>query len=103
MEGTITMSTKKLDRAELFSKLKQKFINQQQVADILGFSLRQVRRLFKDDKRIGVSALISKKRRGVSNHQLPAGTKELVLALIQEHYADFGPTLAHEKIEERND
>ena len=100
MERTITMSTKELSRAELFSKLKQKFINQQQVADILGISLRQVRRLFRDYKKIGVKALISKKRGRVSNHQLPAGTKALVLALIQEHYADFGPTLAHEKIVE---
>ncbi len=35
MERIITMSTKELDRAEVFSKLKQKALSQTQAADVL--------------------------------------------------------------------
>lgn len=100
MGRIITMSMKELERAELFSKLRQKALTQIQVADILGITPRQVRRLFSEYKHHGPIALISKKRGRPSNHQLPKGLKELVLALIKEHYPDFGPTFAHEKIAE---
>jgi hypothetical protein len=32
------------------------------------------------------------------NHQLPAGKAQRSLSLIRERYADFGPSLAREKI-----
>lgn len=100
MERIIAMSTKELERAELFSKIRQKTLTQNQAAEIMGISTRQVRRLFAEYKKIGSLALISKKRGKPSNHQLPEGLKELVLALIKKHYPDFGPTFAHEKIKE---
>jgi transposase len=98
MERTITMSTKELGRTEVFLKLQQKMITQQQAADILNISSRQVRRLLKEYKRVGARALLSRKRGKPSNHQLSEGIKGLVLAIIQEKYIDFGPTFAHEKI-----
>ena len=100
MERIITMSTKELDRAEVLCKLRQKALSQTQAADILGISSRQVRRLYKGYKKMGAKALISKKRRGRGNHQLPLGLKEWALALIKEHYQDFGPTFAREKLVE---
>lgn len=100
MERIITMSTKELDRAEVFSRLQQKVISQTQAADILGITTRHARRLFSKYKEQGALALISKKRGKPSNHQLRRGLKDLVLALIKEHYQDFGPTLTHEKIVE---
>src|SRR3972149_5335508 len=98
MERIITMSTKELDRTETLSKLKQKVITQTQAADTLGISTRQVRRLFRSYKKFGAQGLISKKRGKPSNHQLPEGRKEWTLALIREHYPDFGPTFAREKL-----
>jgi len=92
------MSTKELDRAEVFSQLRQKALTQLQAADYLGISTRQIRRLFKKYSILGPIALISKKRGRPSNRQLPKGTKDLALAIIQESYPDFGPTLAHEKL-----
>ncbi len=96
------MSIKELDRAELFSQLHRKMTKQQQVADSLGISLRHVRRLYRGYKRFGTRALISKQRGSPSNHQLARGKKELILALIQDQYADFGPTLACEKVVEQH-
>ncbi len=54
MERIITMSTKELDRAEVLSKLKQKALSQTQAADVLGISCRQVRRLYKGYKEMGL-------------------------------------------------
>jgi len=100
MERIIPMSTEEIKRTTVLSKLQAKTITQQQAADDLGLTARQIRRLFKEYKKYGAIALVSKKRGRPSNHQLPSGVKELVLALIREKYPDFGPTLAHEKIVE---
>ncbi|HEY5235303.1 MAG TPA: ISNCY family transposase [Rhabdochlamydiaceae bacterium] len=94
------MSNEELKRTSVFSKLQAKALTQQEAADDLGITTRQVRRLFKDYKKHGAIALVSKKRGRPSNHQLLGGVKELVLAIIQDKYPDFGPTLAHEKIVE---
>ncbi len=94
MDKVIAMSTKELARTDIFLRVKEKVLTQQGAADLLGLSCRQVRRLFKAYKKQGALALISKKRGKPSNHQLPPAAKELALALIQENYADFGPTLA---------
>ena len=100
MERGITMSHKELSRLEIMHKLQNRSINQSQAADILGISVRQVKRLWKIFKKEGAEGLISKKRGGKSNHQLPEGIKKKVLELILEKYPDFGPTFAHEKLTE---
>lgn len=94
------MSTEEIKRTSVFSKLQAKALTQQQAAEDLDLTTRQVRRLFKEYKKHGAIALVSKKRGLPSNHQLGNGVKEFVLAIIQEKYPDFGPTLAHEKIME---
>ena len=100
MERIIPMSTEEINRTSVFLKLKAKAITQLKAADELNITPRQVRRLFKEFKKQGAIALVSKIRGRSSNHQLPAGVKELVLAIIQKNYSDFGPTFAHEKIVE---
>ena len=44
--------------------------------------------------------LISRKRGRPSNRALGAVFRETVLAIVRERYADFGPTLAAEKLSE---
>ena len=89
-----------MDRVEILSQLKQKAITQAQAADILCVSTRQIRRLCKRYKQFGAESLLSKKRGKPSNHQLPDGLKVWAKALIREHYSDFGPTFAREKLVE---
>ncbi|MEX0961355.1 MAG: helix-turn-helix domain-containing protein [Simkaniaceae bacterium] len=100
MEEVICMSNKELSRVEVMHKLQNKTINQSQAADILGVSVRQVKRLWKDYKEKGTKGLISKKRGGKGNHQLAEGVKKKAMELIIEKYPDFGPTFAHEKLVE---
>ena len=98
MERCISMSTKELERYEHCLKLEQRLITQLQVADILGITTRQVKRLFKSYKKHGPKGLVSKKRGGPSNNRAPCSLTTQVVKLIEAHYSDFGPTLAHEKL-----
>jgi hypothetical protein len=48
----------------------------------------------------GAESLLSKRRGKLSNHRLPAEVLTLALSIVHERYADFGPTLAAEKLAE---
>ena len=60
-KGHIIMSINELERSDAFLKLKEKILNQTQVAELLGISVRQVKRIFKKYKKQAAAALISKK------------------------------------------
>jgi transposase len=81
-------------------QLKAKRITQRQAAEHLGVSVRQVKRLWQAYRTGGAKALVSKRRGRPSNHQLEPVLKAEALRLLRERYADFGPTLAHEKLSE---
>jgi hypothetical protein len=51
----------------------------------------------------GAPVLRHKARGRPSNNRLRDGVRDLALALVRESYADFGPTLAAEKLAERQD
>ncbi len=59
---------------------------------------RQVFRLAKRYRQDGPAALISRRRGCPSNRSHPAAVRTEALALIKANYADFGPTLAAEKL-----
>ena len=46
---------------------------------------------------------MSQRRGKPSNNRLDAETQQKAIDLIYEHYRDFGPTLAHEKLTEKHD
>jgi transposase len=94
------MSPREISRAQVLEQLKKKQIKQHEAAERLGVSSRQVRRLLKTYRREGTQGLISAKRGRPSHHQLDPELKEQALELLHTQYADFGPTLAHEKLTE---
>src|SRR3954465_2161863 len=51
----------------------------------------------------GAGGLVSRRRGRPSNRRHPDAVREAALAAIRERYADFGPTLAAEKLAEVND
>ena len=69
-------------------------------AERLGLSRRQVERLANRYRCEGAAGLVSRRRGRPGNHQLPVNLCPQALALIRERYADFGPTLACEKLHE---
>lgn len=102
MSDLLTMSQKELTRVEVMQQLKTKRLTQAEAATQLHMSVRQVKRLWRTYKKLGRAGLISKRRGQPSNHRLPPEVRQQSEMLIRQHYADFGPTLAHEKLTEKH-
>lgn len=100
MDKLLPMSAKEITRLEVMQRLKDKRLLQKEAAGLLGLSVRQVKRLWRKYRKQGVKGLISARRGKASNHRLDAGIAQQVLDLIKQKYSDFGPTLAHEKLQE---
>ncbi|ESQ79173.1 hypothetical protein AEYBE204_09190 [Asticcacaulis sp. YBE204] len=94
------MSDKELARFEVLRDLTSGRLTVSTAAELLGLERRQVQRLAKAYQDQGATALVSKKRGRPSNRQMPESFKAHTLAVIRERYADFGPTLAAEKLRE---
>ncbi|MGF6978313.1 transposase [Paraburkholderia sp. JPY465] len=97
---TITMTMREIDRLKVIQAVTEARLKPGQAAERLGLSVRQIERLVLRYDAAGVAGLASGKRGRAGNHQLPAGKAQRALALIPERYADFGPTLAREKLRE---
>jgi len=97
---SITMSMRELDRLKTIQRVVDRMLRVGQAAEGLGISCRQVERLVKRYEARGPAGLVSARRGRPSNNQLDAGLASRALALIQQRYPDFGPTLACEKLRE---
>ena len=103
MRGEIyTMSTKELSRIEVVEKILAKHLTQKAGGKQLGLSKRQMARLVKYYQLYGATGLLSKRRGQPSNHRYSALFKQKIMGIVNDHYADFGPTLASEKLLERH-
>jgi transposase len=100
VDKLLTMSNREITRMEVMQRLKEKRLKQKEAAQMLGISIRQVKRLWRAYRQIGAPGLVSARRGKPSNNQLDAGVTQRALDLIKEKYDDFGPTLAHEKLTE---
>lgn len=100
MKGIIFMSNKEADRVGVIQRLVNREIRQRHAAKILGISIRQVKRLVREYRRHGIAGLVHKGRGKVSNRAIPDEEKKQMTDIISNHYADFGPTLAWEKLVE---
>lgn len=72
----------------------------QMAAERLKLSDRQLRRLVHRYRDEGSSGLLSRHRGQPSNHLLNPVIVDQALRIIRERYADFGPTLACERLAE---
>ena len=95
------MSTKELSRVEVMHRLLDRRMSQQEAATILQLSTRQVKRLLRLYRQDRAAGLISKQRGRTSNNRLSEAVKHQALNLLKSKYRGFGPTLAHEKLVEK--
>lgn len=98
----LEMSKKERERLDVVKRLVAGKLSQQMAAKELHLTTRQVRRLQCSYAEVGAKGLLSKRRGCPSNHQLAFKLKRLVVEIIRSRYADFGPTLAHEKLTEEH-
>jgi transposase len=96
----VTMSKEELSRVEVIEQLQEKRMRQRTAAEVLGVSIRHIKRLLRAYRREGAAGLVSKQRGKPSHHQLAGEVMQRVIDLVMERYRDFGPTLAHEKLVE---
>lgn len=96
--GLITMSMRELDRLKVVEAVIEQRLMPWRAAERLGISRRQIERLVARYRVAGPGGLVSQRRGHASNHQLPEDLAHRALSLIRERYADFGPTLACEKL-----
>lgn len=101
-EGYITMSTHEVEKLNVIRQVVEKRVKQKHAAKRLDITIRQIKRLVRKYKIHGPSGLVSKHRGKPGNNSYPEEFKEHINNIIREQYHDFGPTLACEKLKERN-
>jgi transposase len=94
------MSKKEVTRLEAVQRIQEKRLTQKEAANMLGLSIRHVRRLYRAYRERGAQGLVSQRRGKPSNNRLNPQVVQQAIDLVYDRYRDFGPTLAHEKLTE---
>ena len=100
-EDIFMMKRKEIKRYQVIQKVLGREINQQEAAEYLRITDRQVRRIVKRVREEGECGVIHQLRGQDGNRTIKISFKKKVLELYEKNYGDFGPTLASEKLKER--
>jgi Winged helix-turn helix len=101
-DEVIQMSERELTRLRVLIDLSDQRLTVEAAARLMGVGRRQVYRLRRAFAAGGPVALVSRKRGRPSNHRHGETFRRTVLTLVREHYPNFGPTLAVEKLAARH-
>jgi len=93
------LSLKERDRLRLVHEVERGYVATGEAARALGISGRQFRRVLKRHREEGDKGLAHRLRGRPSNRRTPQASRSEAMEIIAEHYPDFGPTLAGEKLE----
>ena len=96
----LNLTEAELDRLLILHQVRDRSVTQKEAGKRLGISERQVRRLLKRINGKGASGIKPLAKGG--NRSFDSSFKALVISKVKESYPDFGPTLASEKLEERD-
>ncbi|HMK52823.1 MAG TPA: ISNCY family transposase [Thermodesulfobacteriota bacterium] len=101
-KGIIMATQEELRRLHVIEKVLERGLKQVEAAEILSLSSRQIRRMVRRVKKEGQRGIVHRSRGRPSNRKLADQLKEKVIQLYKKSYKDFGPTLACEKLLERD-
>lgn len=96
------MSNQDIKRYDIIKRLLYAEINGSKAARLLSLSIRQTKRLKARVRQQGARGLIHLNRGRPSHNRLPDSRRALIVDFVSQHYSDFGPTLAAEKLSERH-
>jgi hypothetical protein len=99
---TVSISMRELDRLKCIQAVTDGDLKSGQAAARLGLTVRQIERLVIRYRAEGPIGLISRHRNRPGNRGLKPPLVESVVGILRAHYADFGPTLAAEKLRTRH-
>ncbi|MBN3787473.1 ISNCY family transposase [Burkholderia sp. Ac-20353] len=91
---------RELDRLKVIQAVVDTGLKPGRAAERLGLTVRQVQRLVERYCESGAAGLASRKRGSPGNRRLDEELAQRALTIIRDRYADFGPTLACEKLYE---
>lgn len=98
----LRMSQKERERLKVVVALSERRVTQVAAGRLLRLSERQVRRILRRYQRQGDAGLVHRGRGRRSNRKTPQKVRRKALACLRRDYRDFGPTLAAEKLAERD-
>jgi hypothetical protein len=101
-EDMIMAHPGEIKRLHVIRKVLERVIKQVEAAEILLLSGRQIRRIVKRIRCEGDRGIVHQSRGRASNRRTPDKVKDKVIRLYRAQYKDFGPTLASEKLSERD-
>jgi len=101
-EDIIMASQEELRRLHVIQKVLEGGLKQVEAAEILSLSSRHIRRVVKRVRGEGQRGIVHRLRGRPSNRKIPDQLKDKVIKLYRTTYKDFGPTLASEKLLERD-
>lgn len=98
----VAMSHGELSRYDTLQRVARRELRVEDAAALLGLSSRQIFRLLDRMRSGGPEALVSWKRGRPSNRRFDDAYRDRVIAIVREHYHDFGPTLAAEYLHDHH-
>ena len=98
----VTISDKELSRINVIQSVVENRMHRRDTAHQLALTERQTQRLMNRFRESGAEGLVNLWRGRPSNHRLQESLELRVLSLLNDHFSDFGPTLAAEKLSERH-
>ena len=101
-EDMVMVRQGELKRLHVIQKVLERVIKQVEAAEILSLSGRQIRRIVKRIRTEGDRGIVHQSRGRPSNRRTPDKVRDKVIRLYRAQYKDFGPTLASEKLLERD-
>ena len=105
MEGVLdgdilAMSGKERERLDVLRRLGRRELGQRRASELLGVGVRQVKRLLAAFRARGERSVVSRRRGKASNNHLNGDMARRIETALRDRYADFGATLACEKLAE---
>jgi transposase-like protein len=97
-EDMIIMSQTESNRLYVIRQTIDKAITQDQAAEILGLTNRQIRRIAKNIRSYGDAGICHKSRGKRAHNRIAQKTKDKAVTLCRDTYKEFGPTHASEKL-----
>jgi len=98
----IAMSLREIDRFRIIQGVIQSDLTQVKAAEVLGITDRHIRRLVRRVREEGARGIMHRSRGRASPHRMLKELEERIAGVVEEKYTGFGPTLASEKLFERD-
>lgn len=97
------MTQAERDRLVTLKKAQKRLITQQEAAEEIGITVRQVKRILKELKKRGDKAVIHGLQGRESARRIPAEQEQKAVKILTDPmYRDFGPTLASEYLHNKH-